>query len=221
MLRTLVVITCLVAGFGVARAGEQDAVDGCIDSVRAKAGGGGGQVLSADKQGASWYVHLEDGSGGEWDCYAADNGKVEQLTSVTPVGAKGGPVTKEARQACRKALREKVGAGGIEVQSAEFSEANTLVMLTDKHGDEWRCLSSNRGEVAELTKTGGGGSAAESECIEAVAKQVGGPSGLSVESSSMGENYTTVIVRVPQAQKPWECKWGGNGVESVTYMGEG
>ena len=47
-----------------ALAGKQDAVDGCIDGVRAQVGGGG-QVLAADKMGNDWYVHLEDASGGE------------------------------------------------------------------------------------------------------------------------------------------------------------
>lgn len=47
---------------------------------------------------------------------------------------------------------------------------------------------------------------AESDCLEAVAEQVGvSRSGLSVTSSEMGENYTVVKIRVPEPEAPWLC----------------
>lgn len=71
---------------------------------------------------------------------------------------------------------------------------------------------------------GTGVSQAESDCLVAVAEQVGvSRSSLSVISSEMGENYTVVKVRVPEAQAPWQCDWGytdeGPGVVSVMYTG--
>lgn len=156
MLKLALVLAWTLLTAVAAQAGKQDAIDGCIDAVRAQVGGGGGEVLSADPTGESWYVHLKDQAGGEWDCYAGDDGALIQLTAVTPVDALGGPETKEARAACRRALRGEVGAGEIEVESADFSEANTLVMMRAPDGGSWRCLSSSRGEVAELMRAGGG-----------------------------------------------------------------
>lgn len=66
------------------------------------------------------------------------------------------------------------------------------------------------------------GTTAEQDCLFAVATQLGvDQSTLSVRSSSMGENYTTVQVNVPQAQAPWVCEWGGDGVSNVYYGAEG
>ncbi len=152
MIRIAIALAFAAGIAGAAQAGEQDAVDACIDGVRAQAGGGGGQVLSADRMGADWYVHLEDAKGGEWDCYAGDDGKLEQLTAVTPAAAGGGPEMKVQRQACRQALRREVGRGGIEITGAEFSEANSLITMTDGDGATWRCLTSNDGKSVELSR---------------------------------------------------------------------
>ena len=60
------------------------------------------------------------------------------------------------------------------------------------------------------------GSTAEEDCRFAVASQVGvDRERVSVMNSSMGENFTTVLVVVPEAQAPWACEWGGNGVSNV------
>lgn len=78
--------------------------------------------------------------------------------------------------------------------------------------------------AGEAPGAGAGVSKAESDCLVAVAEQVGvSRSALSVISSEMGENYTVVKVRVPEAQAPWQCDWGytdqGPGVVSVMYTG--
>lgn len=66
------------------------------------------------------------------------------------------------------------------------------------------------------------GSTAEQDCLFAVGAQLGvDPSTLSVQSASMGENFTTVLVDAPRAQAPWVCEWGGNGVARVYYGAEG
>ena len=64
------------------------------------------------------------------------------------------------------------------------------------------------------------GSTAEEDCRFAVATQLGvDESVVSVLGSSMGENFTTVMVNVPSAEAPWACEWGGNGVSNIYYSG--
>lgn len=63
-------------------------------------------------------------------------------------------------------------------------------------------------------------SKAESECLAAVANQVGNGN-VSTISVRMGETSTQVLVRVPGAQKPWRCDHNGRKVLRVMYMGEG
>lgn len=59
-------------------------------------------------------------------------------------------VTQDAIDACIDALRAQEGGGGGTVQSTEFSEANSLVMLQDENGNTWRCLVSNDGSGATV-----------------------------------------------------------------------
>ncbi len=64
------------------------------------------------------------------------------------------------------------------------------------------------------------GSTPEQDCRFAVATQLGRDVGeVWVQRSTMGENFTTVLVNVPGAQAPWACEWGGNGVARVYYSG--
>jgi hypothetical protein len=63
---------------------------------------------------------------------------------------------------------------------------------------------------------------AEQDCRFATAAQVGvDQSNVRVRSSSMGENFTTVLLDVGGAEAPWACEWGGDGVERVYYTAEG
>ncbi len=79
-------------------------------------------------------------------------------------------------------------------------------------------------ELSPLETTGSAVNPAESACLAAVAKQVGGGD-VSTISVKQGENATNVLVRVPGAQKPWHCDYGytdkGPGVLQVFYTGEG
>ena len=122
MIRIAIALAFAAGISGAAQAAEQDAVDACIDGVRAQAGGAGGQVLSADKMGAQWYVHLEDASGGEWDCYAGDDGKLEQLTA----GCTGVNLTiainyggRDEVARATKRLAEDVAAGRLDPASVD------------------------------------------------------------------------------------------------------
>ncbi|MBK0399026.1 hypothetical protein H0I76_07480 [Limibaculum sp. M0105] len=59
-------------------------------------------------------------------------------------------VSNAAVSACRNRLDSQTD-GAIEVTGTEFSEANSAVyMVVGANRAPWRCLTSNRGEVAEL-----------------------------------------------------------------------
>lgn len=167
-LLTAALVLGTTALFGTAQAGEQEAIDGCIDQLRSVGGAdaqAGGQVLSSDLSEAATIVKLQDGGGTVWECRASSDGTIEDLKAVNAAddgeGAMagsqsheeslGGEQTAAAREACRAAVQERAGHGGITIPSAEFSEANTLVMLKDGKGAHWKCLSSNDGSTVELT----------------------------------------------------------------------
>jgi len=65
-------------------------------------------------------------------------------------------------------------------------------------------------------------SPAESNCLAAVANQVG-VGDVSTISVSPSEAGTSVMVQVPGAEKPWNCvvDTDGQTVVNVYYMGEG
>jgi hypothetical protein len=56
----------------------------------------------------------------------------------------------EAEFACAQAVNANFGRAVATVTSSEFSEANTVVMLTAE-GQTFRCLTSSNGVVAEVT----------------------------------------------------------------------
>lgn len=70
----------LFSGHGIA--GEQDAIDGCIDALRDILGGGGGQVLSSEFSEAATLVMLESSDGSTWRCLAYSDGTVGEILPV-------------------------------------------------------------------------------------------------------------------------------------------
>ncbi len=143
--------------------------------------GPGGRITRSHRSGGAWEMVIIDAAEAPWDCRASDDGYVEYLRKdpsgraghdrddrhdgkrdkdddrkdADRKGGAGderwGEETREARQACREAVRARSGRGGISIRRVEFSQANTLVVLDDE-GEKgtWRCLSSSRGKVAEL-----------------------------------------------------------------------
>lgn len=59
----------------------------------------------------------------------------------------------DAEFACAQAVNRNFGRPVATVTSSEFSEANTVVTLTAE-GQNFRCLTSESGEVFEVTATG-------------------------------------------------------------------
>lgn len=73
---------------------SQDAIDSCIDSLRATAGPIGGTVTSTEFSEANSLVMLEDANGGVWRCIVSNDGS---NSSVEAVG--GAPVTEDTATA--------------------------------------------------------------------------------------------------------------------------
>jgi hypothetical protein len=64
--------------------------------------------------------------------------------------------TSAAESACMSAVNSQYGGDveSVRVIRSEYSEANSLVMVSavrDGSSERWRCLSSNDGEVADLS----------------------------------------------------------------------
>lgn len=81
-----------VGAFEPAIAGEQDAIDGCIDKLRAVGGPdarAGGEVLSSEFSEAATLVMLRDAGGTVWRCLAYSDGTVGEL-SVSQAADDGG-----------------------------------------------------------------------------------------------------------------------------------
>lgn len=77
---------------GPAVAGEQEAIDGCIDKLRAVGGPdarSGGKVLSSEFSEAATLVMLRDGGGTVWRCMAYSDGTVAEI-SVSQAADDGG-----------------------------------------------------------------------------------------------------------------------------------
>lgn len=92
--RSLVVSTAIamIGAYQSVIAGEQDAIDGCIDRLRAVGGPdakAGGEVLSSEFSQAATLVMLRDAGGTVWRCLAYSDGTVGEL-SVTQAADDGG-----------------------------------------------------------------------------------------------------------------------------------
>ena len=74
---------------------------------------------------------------------------VEESAGPTAIRSGGA----DAEFACAQAVNRNFGRAVATVTSSEFSEANTVVMLTAE-GQTFRCLTSESGEVFEVTATG-------------------------------------------------------------------
>lgn len=168
---------------GAAMAGSevsQDAIDACIDELRAVQEGGG-TILSTEFSEANSLVMLEDASGGTWRCLVSNDGTNPTLeaqggasdaaddgagamdgapaedtaTADDGAGAMDGAAMggSEVSQEAIDACIDSLMAlqgGGGTILSTEFSEANSLVMMQDGAGATWRCLVSNDGTGATV-----------------------------------------------------------------------
>ncbi|WP_216601230.1 hypothetical protein [Ruegeria sp. HKCCD6604] len=82
--------------------------------------------------------------------------KLRLLNLLTPMFAISGTAAlamSEADDACIDHLRQVGGPDGQSgtIESSEFSEAGTLVMLRDAGGTLWRCIAYKDGSIGEMS----------------------------------------------------------------------
>jgi hypothetical protein len=137
-------IFAMLAATGVsapAMAGEQDAIDGCIDRLRSVGGPdarGGGEVLSSEFSEAATLVMLRDGGGTVWRCLAYSDGTVAELAvsqaaddgggamAGAPGHSGGEPTTTTQR------LRFDAGTTGTELTATLSPGSSTRYILRAK-----------------------------------------------------------------------------------------
>lgn len=88
------------------------------------------------------------------------------VLSAFAFGASAADVSQDAIDACIDRVRAEVGGGGT-VTYTEFSEANSMVLLEDSSGSEWRCIVSNDGSMAAIERTASTGTGGGAPAITA------------------------------------------------------
>ncbi|WP_245626782.1 hypothetical protein [Aestuariivita boseongensis] len=146
-----------------------------------------------------------DDGGGAMDGASTENtataddggGAMDGASDTGGAGVNISEVSQDAIDACIDAVRATNGAVGGTVTGTEFSEANSLVMLQDANGGEWRCLVSNDGSNAtaeqinaaasgeDTTAADDGGGALDGANSETVSP-VGSPTDLSAFVGARG-----------------------------------
>ncbi|SFH98821.1 hypothetical protein [Albimonas pacifica] len=163
-----------------AQAGETTAQQACLYQFQRSGEpntGPGGRIVRSHRAGGAWEITIIDAAEAPWECRADDQGYVEYLRK-DPAGRAGllreerreerqeerrreeraeagddrwGEDTREARQACRAAVRERSGRGGLSFRRIEPRKGETLVVIDDDgEKGSWRCVVTNRGKVSEL-----------------------------------------------------------------------
>jgi hypothetical protein len=141
--------------------------------------------------------------------------------SLVTAAAGAADVPGNAKSACMQAVNSKYDGRvrNLDIVRSEFSEANSEVIL-NADGEHWRCLVSNRGEVAELTRQGGSHAAAstgpsniaESACMSAVNRNYGGKvKSLKVARTEPLPEKHQVIVYVVADGEHWRCRATNSG----------
>lgn len=84
---------------------------------------------------------------------SASASQCHQKAAATGTG--GSEVSTKAVNACKSAVnRNFAGKAKISVTSTEFSQANSMVMMRVNGAENWKCLVSNSGKVADLSVAG-------------------------------------------------------------------
>lgn len=105
---SLLTASAAIAVIGAAQpvmAGEQDAIDGCIDRLRAVGGPdarAGGEVLSSEYSEAGTLVMLRDGGGTVWRCLAYSDGTVGEISVSQAADDGGGAMSGSSQHAGRE-----------------------------------------------------------------------------------------------------------------------
>lgn len=147
-------LAAIVTGTAV-HAGEQDAIDGCIDQLR-KVGGpdarSGGTVLSSEFSQAGTLVMLRDGGGTVWRCIGYSDGAVGELTVVDAADDGGGamagaPNTSASPEpsTSTQRIRFQRGESGAELTGTLSPGSSARYVLGAKNGQDLYVRVAPRG----------------------------------------------------------------------------
>jgi hypothetical protein len=163
---------------GIASAAEvsQDAIDACIDGLRAEIGNVGGTVRSTEFSEANSLVMLEDSDGTVWRCLVSNDGRSAELerqqASAAPDAGGGGPAFFEVNvntvlnvhdspsTSARTVARLPSGQV-VENRGCLESEGRTWCEIADGDASGWAAAeylvaAAGRGEDAATADDGGG-----------------------------------------------------------------
>jgi hypothetical protein len=153
VLTTSVAIVSIVALQPV-MAGEQEAIDGCIDKLRAVGGPdarAGGQVLSSEFSEAATLVMLRDAGGTVWRCLAYSDGTVGELTVSQAADDGGGAMagasgysTQEPTTSTER-VRFDRGSSGAELTATLTPGSSMRYVLNAKNGQNLYVRVAPRG----------------------------------------------------------------------------
>jgi hypothetical protein len=153
VLTTSVAIVSIVALQPV-MAGEQEAIDGCIDKLRAVGGPdgrAGGQVLSSEFSEAATLVMLRDAGGTVWRCLAYSDGTVGELTVSQAADDGGGAMagasgysTQEPATSTER-VRFDRGSSGAELTATLTPGSSMRYVLNAKNGQDLYVRVAPRG----------------------------------------------------------------------------
>ena len=124
-------------------AGEQDAIDGCIDKLRAVGGPdakAGGEVLSSEFSEAATLVMLRDAGGTVWRCLAYSDGTVGEISVSQGADDGGGAMAGASGQSNREPttatehVRFDRGTSGTELTATLTPGSSIRYVLGAKNG---------------------------------------------------------------------------------------
>ncbi len=137
------VAVAAVIVFEPAAAGEQDAIDGCIDRLRSVGGpdgAAGGEVLSSEFSEAATLVMLRDAGGTVWRCLASSDGTVGELAVSQAADDGGGAMAGAPSQSggepttSTERVRFDRSASGAELTATLTPGSSTRYVLGAKNG---------------------------------------------------------------------------------------
>ena len=135
-------------------AGEQEAIDGCIDRLRTVGGPdakGGGQVLSSEFSEAGTLVMLRDAGGTVWRCLAYSDGTVGELAMSQAADDGGGAMSgysgrSEAEPTTStERVRFERGSTGAELTGTLTPGSSVRYQLNAKNGQNLYVRVAPRG----------------------------------------------------------------------------
>ena len=136
------------------------------------------------------------------------------LVAVMPAAeVQAAEVSPAAQSSCMAAVNNQYGGSAIDLKivSSEFSQANSVVMINaigirgGNQNENWKCLASNQGTVADLSVVSGGATAAtakqpasssaQATCMAGVNRNYGGNARKLkvVSSTSTKPNFEVII----------------------------